>query len=385
MKVSTQLYGTLAFLPYQAQTPVTESLEWLTDVLTSQSGVEDRFQLRTNPRQGFQFNIPIQSWNAAKSFNTGYGALRKLWAIPVWTEAQYVGTVAAGATSVACNVTNYDLRANSLALLYRDENNWQLIQVNTLGGSSINLLSSASALSGAWLLPVRVGYISDNIDGRTNGHTSNIALSFDVEDTTALTPATPTQYLGKDVYYTATLLDGGNTNRQLKQQQDSLDLELGKIFRRTPWTNARYGSDYRTVTTTAAEMRAYKLFLARRAGRLRDFWLPTFEQHLRPVNVGNIASSLTIEADGFNDYTFRPHVAFQDTAGNWYPRAVSNPTTVIGNRLQLTLDSALNIDASLIAQVCYLGLNRLDADRVEINWIGNNVAESNVRILEFAP
>jgi hypothetical protein len=341
--------------------------------------------LRTNPRLAFSYSMPVQSWNAAKAFNTIYGALRKLWAVPVWTEAQYVGTVAAGATSITCDLNSYDLRASSLALLYRDENNWQIIEIGTLGTGAINLLSPALAISGAWLLPVRVGYVAESSDHVSGGFTGTVKLAFSVEDSPSIAGAVPTQYLSKDIYYTPTLLDGDGTNRQLSQLQNNFDSELGKIARRTPWTNARYGSDYRTITTNAAEMRAYKSFLFRRAGRFRDFWMPTFERHLRPANVGNIGSTLLIEADAFNDYTFRPHVALRDASGNWYPRAVSNPTTATGNRLSLTLDTAVNVDAALITQVCYLGLNRLDTDRVEINWLGNNAAESNVRLLELTP
>lgn len=385
MKITTQLFGELALLPFPTEAPCGETLEWLTDVTESKNGSESRLQLRTKPRQNYSYSLPVQAWNIAKLFNTSYGALRKLFAVPVWTEAQYVGTIAAGATSISCTLTNYDLRASSLALLWRDDQTCQVIEIDSLGSGAINLLSAASAMTAAWLMPLRLGYINGNLSNRTQGHNGKVSIAFDIEDALALTPAAPTQYLSKDVYFTPGLLDGGSLEKSLQQRSDIFDTELGKISRRSPWANARYGSDYRTVTTNVAEMRAYKSFLYRRAGKHRDFWMPTFEQHLRPANVGNIASLLTIEADSFNDYTFRPHIAFVDVSGNWYARGVSNPTATIGNRLQLTLDSALNVDASLIANVCYLGLHRFDTDRVEINWIGNGVAESSVRILELSP
>lgn len=384
-KITTQLFGELAVLPFPAERPVNETLEWLTDIMESQNGNEQRLQLRTKPRHDYSYSVPVQAWNVAKSFNAGYGALRRLWAVPLWTEAQYVGTVAENAMSINCNITDYDLRDNSIALLWRDDRTWEIIEISSLGEAQINLIAGATAISGAWLMPVRLGYISGNFNRRTNGHNGKVNLTFDLEDSLQLTAPAPAQYLDKDVYYTPSLLESSSSERTLLQRSDIFDPELGKVARRSPWTNARQGSNYRTITTDAAEMRAYKQFLYRRSGKFRDFWLPTFEQHLRPVNVGNIGSTLTIEADGFNDYTFRPHLAFVDMAGNWHPRAVSNPTPSIANRLHLTLDSALNIDAGLIANVCYLGLHRFDSDRIEISWIGNNVAEANVRILELAP
>lgn len=383
-KITTALFGTLALLPYQAEAPVSESLEWLTDLFASQNANEDTYQLRTVPRQQFDYTIPLQANDIPRAFNTGYGALRQKHAVPIWTEAQYVGTVAAGATSLACDTDSYDLRANSLALLYRPDG-WQLLEISAVASGSITFTATAGAIIGAFLVPLRLGYIASNIAHSTSGYKSKFKVSFDIEDNLALTPSAPDQYLSKDIYFDPTLMNGNNIDRSIEQRNDIRDNTLGVRTRRSPWVNARYGSDYRSLTTNAAEMRAYKNFLYRRAGRARDFWMPTFEQNVRPVDVGTVVSTLTIERDSFDDYTFRPHIAIEDSEGNWYSRAVSNPTPIIGDKLQLTLSAALNLDASLIRRISYLGLHRFDSDRVEISHIGNNVAECNVRVLELTP
>src|SRR5262245_36294877 len=117
-KQTTALFGTVAFVPTQPQAPMQESLEWLTDLMVSQNGTEQALQLRTAPRQRFTYNLPEQDDKKQASFNTQYGAIPNLWAIPIWAEPQYVGTLAAAATSISCVVDIYDFRDESLAFIY---------------------------------------------------------------------------------------------------------------------------------------------------------------------------------------------------------------------------------------------------------------------------
>ena len=384
-KITTTLFGELAILPFQAEAPVVETLEFLTDVLTSFNGNEQRLQMRTMPRQSFEYTIPLQAWQMASAFNTEYRAIRKRWAVPVWTQAQYVGEVTAHAATIACNTSLYDLRESSLAFLYVGPDNWQIVEISTKTGSLINVSNDLAYMNGAWLMPARKGWIQGNIDKPTNGYNGKSSLTFVIDDNLEITPAAPAQYSGNDIYYDASLLSGMTLARALQSRVDIVDYSLGKVTRRSPWTNARYGSPFRSLLNGPAEIKAYRDFLYRRAGKFRAFWLPTFESNLRVVDTGLVANFLTIENDDFLDYDIRTNIAIQSTAGVWYPRVISNPIQLINNRVQLSLSSALNVNAANIARVCFLGLNRFDTDRIEINWIGNNVAKSEVVITEITP
>lgn len=384
-KITTTLFGELAILPFQAEAPVVETLEFLTDVLTSFNGNEQRLQMRTMPRQSFEYTVPLQIWQAAKAFNTEYRAIRKRWAVPVWTQAQYVGEVTAHAATIACNTSLYDLRASSLAFLYAGPDNWQIVEISTKTGSLINVSNNLAYMNGAWLMPARLGWVADKIDKPTSGHAGKSSIKFEIDDNLEITPAAPAQYSGNDIYYDASLLSGDNLARALQSRVDIVDYELGKVVRRSPWTNARYGSPFRSILNGPAEIKTYRDFLYRRAGKFRAFWFPTFESNLRVVDTGSITNFLTIENDNFLDYDIRTNIAIQSTAGVWYPRVISSPVQIAGNRIQLTLSSPLNINAANIARVSYLGLNRFDTDRIELRYIGNGIVESEVTVLEITP
>lgn len=384
-KVTTTLFGELAVLPYQAEAPVKESLEFLTDVIAAYDATEERLQLRSKPRQSFNYSIPLQAWRTAAAFNTEYGAIRKDWAVPIWTEAQYVGTIGAGLLSIDCATAFYDIRPQSLAMLYSVCGDFQIIEIDEVFSDHITLLADTEYVAGAWLMPVRKGWIQGNIDKPTNGHNGKSSLTFVIDDNPVITPAVPAQYLGDDIYYDAPLLSSGSLSASLSQQQDITDMSLGPVARRTNWDRPQYGKPWRSLFTTPEEVRSYREFLYRRAGKFRRFWYPTFENNMRVANTGNITTTLVIQSDSFIDYaSLRTHIAVEAN-GVWYPRAVSNPIQLSAQQVQLTLSSALNIPAASITRTSYLGLHRFDADRIELSWQGGGVVESNVQILELMP
>lgn len=384
-KITTQLFGELAILPYQAEAPLKESLEFLTDVIKAQDATEERLQMRSMPRQSFNYSIPLQAWRTAAAFNTEYGAIRKNWAVPIWTEAQYIGTIGAGLLSIDCNTSLYDLRPQSLAMLYSVCGDYQVIEIDEVFSNHITLLADTEYVAGAWLMPVRKGWIQGNIDKPTNGHNGKSSLIFVIDDNPTITPAVPAQYLGDDIYYDAPLLSSGSLSASLSQQQDITDMSLGPVARRTNWNRPQYGKPWRSLFTTPEEVRSFREFLYRRAGKFRRFWYPTFENNMRVANTGNITTTLVIQSDSFIDYaSLRTHIAIQAN-GVWHPRAISNPVQVSATQVQLTLSSALNVRAETIARTSYLGLHRFDADRIEFNWQGGGVVETNVQVLELSP
>ena len=385
-KITTALFGELAILPYPAEAPIKETLEFATDVMEAYNGDEERQQLRSKPRQTFAYTVPVQAWNMAAAFNTEAGAIRKRWAVPIWTEAQYVGTVVAAAASINCNTSIYDLRANSLALLFGGCGQWQIVEIGAITGTYIAPTNVLTAMKGCWLLPVRLGWIAGNIDKPTNGHNAKSTLTFEIDDNMSLVPPAPAQYLSNDVYYEPGLLSGDSVSRSIEQRLDESDFALGPIARRSPWAYSQFGTPYRSVIEGAAAMREYKKFLYRRAGKYRAFYMPTFENNLRVANTATIVSTLVVKSDSFINYaSLRSNIAVQTLAGAWLARGISNPIQIDPERVQLTLSSPLNIAPGNIARISYMGLSRLDTDRIEITWQGNNVAEAQFRMLELKP
>ena len=384
-KVVTTLAGTVALLALPCQAPMRETVAYLTDVIDSFNGTEDRHQLRSAPRVRLQYTIPQQAWDRAHAYNTERGALREKWAVPLWSQTQLVGAITAGATSIVCNTTLYDLRAASLALLYQSNSLWQVVEVSAVGSGSITV-SAAQAFTNAVLVPLRLGYIAGNVQRTGNGHNAMAQVAFDLDDNIEITAAEPTQYLSNDIYFDEVLMPSESYESSLERREENADYDLGAVARSTPWTYARGVMNYVRQMTTPEEVLAFRQFLARRAGKYRAFWAPTYEVDLRLTNTGTITTLITFQKDSYNDWaTDRTHVAFEDDQGTWYARALSNIVIASSTTLQATLSSALNLPASRIRRVSYLGLKRLSGDSVELEWIGNGVCQAALSVTELSP
>lgn len=385
-RVTTTLFGNLALIPAPAVVPCVESLQFLTDMSESNDGSEQNIQLRTKARQTLQYQIPLKPATDADVFNTGYGALRKKWAIPLWIEAQPVGTVANGATLINCITNVYDFRNDSLAFLFDITGKYQVLEISTFDSTKINLSSPIVGLfRSAYLMPCRIGRVSGSMAKQFSGYSGNVKVQFFVEDTLAITGAEPTQYLSNDIYFEAGLFENGSTETEIEQRNDIIDFNLGVSESRTPWLHAKHGRQHNSQMRNAQEIRTYKEFLYRRAGKSKVFWMPTFLNDLRLQNTGNIVSTIVTYRDSYLEYTQnRVHIAIE-AGGVWYPRIISAPTPTSADTMQFTIDSPLNVDASTVTRISYLGLYRLDSDSIDLNYGSSLLTEASVRIKELLP
>lgn len=382
-KISTSL-GEFAILPYCAMIGMRENISFLTDVMEAQDGTEERIKLRVLPRQSLSYSYPMGRNRMAHAFNVEYGAIRKQWAIPMWAEWQLVGEVLADAVSITCDTVQFDLRANSLALLFTSDSVWQVVEIGAITATTIEVTNSLIHQVGCRLIPLRVGRVEGDILKAVNNIFSLDQINYYIDQAQDILPATPAQYSGDDIYFNCPLLQGDTIQRAISQRNDLVDFDLGLIDSFSPWVNSRYSWQLRTLLMNPFNIREYRDFIYRRAGRYRQFWMPSFEKNIRLVTTGMIATTIEIMNDGFMDDIVRNNIAIKKTDGTWSTNVVSSPTPM-GENIQLTLSTSLGYDASLIERISYLGLYRLDSDNVELNWIKSRTIESTVNIIELTP
>lgn len=380
-------YGDAAILPYPAEVPIKETLEFLTDVIQAYDATEQRLQLRGLPRQSFDYSIPLNPNTFAEAFNTQYGAIRSnVWVIPVWSESQFVGNVGNDSTEIECVTEYYSFTLNSLAMLINVCGEYQVLEVDEVESDRILLSVPTNGFIGnAYLMPVRRGWIQGDIQMPTSGYSSKQSLTYVVDDNPYMLPDAPTQYLSNDIYYDVPYLSNGFLDARMNQHQEIVDMQLGVVTKLTHWNRPQYGKPWRFIMTTPQEVFAFREFFYRRAGKYRSFWFPTFENNMRVTSTGNITTALIVKIDSYIDFaSLRTHIAIEAN-GVWYPRAISGITPLDSERMQFTLSSTLGgIPASSITRVSFLGLHRLDTDRAELIH-KNGVVEANLQILELSP
>lgn len=136
-----------------------ETLEWLTDVLQSPSGAEQRRALRLAPRRSFSFEVLVHQAERTRFDLWAHVLGAQPLALPIWTDAQYLGMpVAAGSSVIVASTAGYDFAAGGMAALASDElDTWELVDVEQVSAAGLTLASPAlrSWPAGSRLLPVR--------------------------------------------------------------------------------------------------------------------------------------------------------------------------------------------------------------------------------------
>ncbi len=388
-KINLGAYGDMALLPVPSKAGFVESLMWVNDVITATDGdgSEERILTRSCPKQTFRSECQSTVALNQHLFNTVYGGLAEKWAIPVWSEGQYAGTLAIGATGAAVGAAAADLRAGTLALLYGRGGQYAAVLLTTVSDSAVTFPALASEIKNAYLFPMRYGIQVGQPTKKIGLLYPTWVINYESFDGIEFTPDAPTQFLGDDIYFTDNLLDGDTSSSKLSSGVMRVDGELGAVYASSPWTTNRITTPYSVITKTLEDAWAYRMWLHRRQGRYRPFWYPSFEHDVRPYNTGsNITTVLTVKDDQYDAWArSRTHLAIQKMDNSWLARTI-NSAVVVGSNVQLTLDTSLGgIPTSQIQTVAYLGLKRLDSDKVDLNWIGNEVMQSKLNLYEISP
>lgn len=374
--------------PFEA--PATEILEWKTQVLISNNGTEQRIRLRKAPRQAFSVRYPLQHADLRKAQNKAYGWATRRWAVPLWSEAQKLsGNIASGVTTFNIDTTKSDYRNVGLIYLYESNDKNLTVDTNSITTTAVNLKKPlSSAFSSPWVMPVRIATAKGNLRRTTNGFDGAIEVNYDVVDNIDLGAGTaPTQYLGYDIY-TDEVLTGEELTDTYVARVDRVDYDSGIVATYAPWTYIRPRREFFYILQGMSDIWAFRKWLHRRAGRMQPFWIPTFEDDLQLTNTElTISDTIKVKSDYYRDFgKDRKHLAIMFKTKTWSFVEVTS-TSDIGNGItQMSITPALSaVDPKTVEKICFLGLKRLDSDRVELRWDTNRTLTCTLPILEIKP
>lgn len=377
----------LGIIPIQPKRPVVETLEWVTDITPSYNGGEEPNWMRPLPRQAFQLQFTAQPDQVRDVFNTVYGGLVRKWAVPVWAQAQSVGTIAEDATVIAIDTTFSDYRVDTPVFIMDICGNWQYAYIDAVAVDSLTVDRELTEARRAFVMPVRVGRLLGTPTRVTTGYNSQYSVIFEVDDNIDFEPEAPTQFYDDDIYFDENLLPtNGAFTQNFLANRETFDYQLGPVKEFTPWLNNRTSQPLRILKESQVDAWALRMFLHRRAGKYRRFWYPSFEADLRAVSTGALTTTLDVALDSLLPWAEdRKNIAIRKTDGTWLARRITDATVPLPGIARLTLDSSIAMNAADIGLISWLGLKRFDADKIELQYIGNNHCETTISILELQP
>lgn len=156
--------------------PVREEYGYATDVIRSYDGSEQRVALRRHPTGAIEFGFLLDDvWEAQRANVLLHRKQAQRWAAPLWPYRRRLeADVAAG--DVAVTVTTAPLpfsdpaQLGPYALLWRSARAFELVQLNAVYPTYLELLGSAPAAAAwpagtTWVIPVRVARLEARVEG----------------------------------------------------------------------------------------------------------------------------------------------------------------------------------------------------------------------------
>ncbi len=292
--------------------------------------------------------------------------------VPVWTEAEHVGAVAAHQVSLAVDPAGKCYSATGYLLVWDSDDDCEVVAIGSLGAGQINLDPwVVAAYSDAWVAPIREATFAQEFEAPRDAVDTFVraAARFEVLVTEDLSGET----LAEDTYKTYPIVEdppGAGDSEQFYREVDVVDTVTGLSAKMSVIDIPVRVSMVGWLCNTSAELWDRRVWLHKRHGRQGAFWLPAWNSDVVvTVDIGAGDGHIHIAAVGFDElYSMPCDLVIETTGGAFVPLRVMSAADGDPGEEILTLESVFSgsLLAANIARVGKLTLSRLNSDRVEL-------------------
>jgi len=389
--VTTNLYKSLTEAP---QYPMKEKLSWLTNIIRPDyTNGEQRITLRKVPRQTFTYLIDISTQQRTSEVYALLNSnLKKKWGIGVWAERiHHSGSISIGASSISIDTTTSDFRDASYGLVWKNESNWEILNISTVAADSLSLSTNVlnDYIGGCYVTPLRFGYVR-GMPKRTATKTRKTYLDVELEciDNELLTGYVATQtYDGLEVMTRASSIDSDN------ETPDMHDPDMNYLDNETGLLGIQNNTDFNIVTQphhfhirTASEIWDFRKWLHSLYGRQNIFLVPSFSQDFtlsRAIDTGD--STIYINNAGFHNYIgdsdLIRYIGFETTDGTVVVRKIDSTAEVDSTEETITLTTTVGTAFLIADKVMLVHRCRLGSDDINMQWYEPNSIKCSVNFV----
>lgn len=371
---------------------IVEKLTWATDILQSESMVEQRRALRLAPRRELEAAMYVEGRERQLLDLMLFGWGARIWALPMWHEIQLLAApVPVGALSISCSTQYLDFRAGGLAML-RGESAFisETVEIDTVTSTGL-LLKRATQVAwprGSRLYPVRSARLTQApVLQRLTDQAIAADVAFlitEVSDWPAVMPAT--LYRGRPVHEARP-----DESEDLTSTYERLLLTLDSGFS-TPLTTdtanrAMPVQTHRWIDMGRAARAAFRSLLYGLAGRQAPVWVPTHADDLNLVaTIPALSNAMDVAYVGYSRFgqnkPGRRDIRIELANGAVFHRRITGSIELNQEAERLALDTALGVQVEPrdVMRISWLALCRGNSDAVEIHHLTDSegVASSSL-------
>lgn len=379
---------------------------FLSEIITSREGREQRIAQRNTPRLNYEFSVLLEGYDyrsllAQMSSSQWASLLMPDWSRPVFLRRDHT----AGETILRLEAPDTWLSDGVDAVLIWDNAgaiDHLLVSVTDAASSSatISVALPRAVPKGAALHFMRQGHLSQSLKGTMQtDRLVTMTVSFNVDPgfeelTTA--PSAPLTYSGRELF----LIEPNWTRPpsiELLSSLETLDYGRGRMgfFSPVPFQDRVMGAEFLGVNRT--EIDEIVDFFRRQKGQQGEFYMPTYTEDLRLRSNGASGASVlrVVGSDvalHFADSLVYKHIVifFDDGTKEIYGvTSIDTISDATGQDSRLHLSSPLGqaVTVGNVDMICWLPLCRLMSDDLVVQWVSDEVANIGVTIktLEHLP
>lgn len=354
-------FKTSEILTLPVEAPIKETYEFVTDIIETFNGTEERHKMRGVPKQTFNYTLVADKSNSQEFLTQLQGNIRRDWAIPIWTEIQKINEVKEGDLSLVVDEFALDFVVGNSVYIYNFcSSGWLAFDIVKRVGNEIFLNEPfPKGMKNFYALPLKRAWIKGSVSKDTNGISSKPQATFVMYDVSNV-PGNEFEVFNKHpLLNLPTMLNSGSTSRTVTMRQDLADFDTGVVEWRTTWKKSRYVTDMSVLMTSAKDVFKTKQLLFTQGGKHLSFWLPTYES---VVSVVNIVGSELICKKGNIELNEIPFNLCLHHANSITPVTIVDFEDFGENFVKLVASKNIDVDFSSLNLVSYLKLNRFDSD-----------------------
>jgi hypothetical protein len=352
--------------------------KWITTILTSITGDEQRFALLTWPRRTLTYNFsPLDKSDLNYVNRVLFKNLHKTWGFPFLQDKTLLTSTASSGQKIlnigSSSFRNFEVGAPCIILESRSS--YEVGTIDVLAETQITLKDN---LAQAWpagtpVYPVLKAKISAEEEiaisnSRTGGISIMAAEDYD-GDITRHVPDISMFQLYKDAPVFNFRPKTGALKQRLSHPYDYLDY-LGKSYSESNWIETGISLRGAYLARTKETIWQYLDFFDAHKGRWGNFWIPSFQRDIVVTEpfLGT-DTVLTIEPIDYPDYWDDSETA-RYVVFRWPDDTIICREIVDCGSDTITLDSVIgkSCDNPGILLASFLLFGRFDIDEIEINY-----------------
>lgn len=378
---------------------VTETLAWLTDVMSSETAVEQRRSLRRYPRRTFEYDFLRENTGRARIENFLAGVGKRDCLVPLWHEQFSLLTTPTDDGVVefpAGTLPDREFDIGDLVLI--TTTNFDRYGVLTVVDTNDDVMTvNAIEDIGTWprgsrIVPLRRAKMLDSVTlDNVTDRVGTTRMRFTLQDADERFSAS---WGGCAPLWRIKPDRGANLGMEFNRSDFVLDFGSGVIDVTDPGDRAQISQSMQLKFFSRSEVWGFRAFLYNARGRARRFYMPSYTANVEMLGDFPGGDELEAKPNGFSEYFLSPQDArttlaidFKDSRPSIYRKIIgvsailSTTAPFVPVAEQFILEAPLSpILKREVARIGFLVPSRFDQDTIEIfhHVAGSTAVSSSV-------